>query len=217
MIGQVLVPLCVFFVCANGLSHHNCHNLTESTNPDWITNGGWIILFLTIILCFYGLATVCEDYYVPALKIMCLKYNIPDAVAGSTFMAAGASSPELFVSVSALFIEDSSIGLGTVVGSEIFNHLIISAASCLFAEGGRLNLDKRLLTKDCFFYMLSMILLIVATKPNPGKGFREAFNTDIWSDCLEVTPGKATMLVLIYVAYATTTIYFEQMCGYMGM
>lgn len=44
-------------------------------------------------------------------------------------MAAGASSPELFSSIVALFITHSSLGLGTIVGSEIFNQLIICAGA----------------------------------------------------------------------------------------
>jgi len=97
-------------VWVGALPHHDCKDVTADDTDEWIEKGGFIILFGTIILCFWGMAVVCEDYYVPALKILCLEYSISDAVAGSTFMAAGASSPELFVSLSALFIEDSSVG-----------------------------------------------------------------------------------------------------------
>jgi Ca2+/Na+ antiporter len=38
---------------------------------------------------FWGLALVCEEYFVPALNILCEEANIPDDVAGATFMAAG--------------------------------------------------------------------------------------------------------------------------------
>ena len=33
-----------------------------------------------------GMQVVCEDFFVPALNIMCEKLKIPDDVAGATFM-----------------------------------------------------------------------------------------------------------------------------------
>lgn len=59
------------------------------------------------------------------------RFNIPDDVAGATLMATGASAPELLASCMSLFVTHSSLGLGTIVGSEIFNHLIICAGSIL--------------------------------------------------------------------------------------
>ena len=59
--------------------------------------------------------------FVPALNVLAVEFNIPDDVAGATLMAAGASSPELFSSIVSLFITHSALGLGTIVGSEIFN------------------------------------------------------------------------------------------------
>ena len=52
-----------------------------------------------MLMTFVGLAVVCEEFFVPALNILCEKASLPDDVAGATFMAAGASSPELFASL----------------------------------------------------------------------------------------------------------------------
>ena len=91
-------------------------------------------LLLAMGASFWGLATVCENYFVPALNLLCDLWRIPDDVAGATLMAAGASSPELFTSLIALFVTRSEVGLGTVIGSEIFNHLGICAGSTLYAR-----------------------------------------------------------------------------------
>jgi len=66
---------------------------------------------------------------VPALNVISEYFKIPDDVAGATLMAAGASSPELLCTIISLFVTHSSLGLGTIVGSEIFNQLIICAGS----------------------------------------------------------------------------------------
>lgn len=72
--------------------------------------------------------------FVPALNVIATHFRIPDDVAGATMMAAGASSPELFASVVALFVTHSSLGIGTIVGSEIFNQLLICAGSVYSGE-----------------------------------------------------------------------------------
>ena len=74
---------------------------------------------------------VCEERFVPALAVICDVLKIPDDVAGATLMAAGACSPEVVASFIALFITHSALGVGSVVGSEIFNHLCICAGSVL--------------------------------------------------------------------------------------
>lgn len=55
--------------------------------------------------------------------------NLSDDVAGATFMAAGSSAPELFTSVMDTFIFTSNVGVGTIVGSAVFNILVIIAVS----------------------------------------------------------------------------------------
>lgn len=56
-------------------------------------------------------------------------------------MAAGSSAPELFVSLADnVFTKPHSVGIGAIVGSAIFNILIIIACTALLAgarRGGR--------------------------------------------------------------------------------
>ena len=47
-------------------------------------------------------------------------------------MAAGGSAPELFTSIIGVFISKSDVGIGTIVGSAVFNILFVIAA-CAFA------------------------------------------------------------------------------------
>ena len=100
------------------------------TAPIW----WWIVLILIASASFWCQATVTEERFVPALNVIAQEYNIPSDIAGATLMAAGASSPELFSSIVALFITHSSLGLGTIVGSEIFNQLIICAGAVFSCE-----------------------------------------------------------------------------------
>lgn len=58
-------------------------------------------------------------------------------VAGATFMAAATSAPELFVNVIGTFITEGDIGVGTIVGSAVFN--ILAVASCCGIGAGMVS------------------------------------------------------------------------------
>lgn len=94
----------------------------EEMETTWQSLALW---FFLATVSFWMQAIVTEDRFVPALSVISEMFNIPDDVAGATLMAAGASSPELFSSFVALFVTHSALGLGTIVGSEIFNQLTI--------------------------------------------------------------------------------------------
>lgn len=67
-------------------------------------------------------------------------------VVGATFMAAAASSPELFINSVGTFITKSDLGVGAIVGSAVFNILAVPACCGLFA-GQVTNLVEKFITK----------------------------------------------------------------------
>lgn len=84
-------------------------------------------------------------------------------VAGATFMAAATSAPELFVNVIGTFITEGDIGVGTIVGSAVFNILAV-AACCGIGAGMVVPLDWWPLTRDCVAYGLTVVLLIITIR-----------------------------------------------------
>ena len=74
---------------------------------------------------FVALAIVCDEFFVPALDVIIEVIGCSEDVAGATFMAAGGSAPELFTSVIGVFIAFSDVGIGTIVGSAVFNILFV--------------------------------------------------------------------------------------------
>lgn len=55
-------------------------------------------------------------------------------VTGATFMAVAGSSSELFINGVGTFITEGDIGVGTVVGSAVFNVLAVPACCGLLAN-----------------------------------------------------------------------------------
>lgn len=75
-------------------------------------------------------------------------------------MAMATSSPELCISCVSTFMNDGDIGIGAIVGSAIFNTLMATACCCFFARSV-LEVDFRLLSRDCILYALTIIGLII--------------------------------------------------------
>jgi K+-dependent Na+/Ca+ exchanger-like protein len=122
---------------------------------------GSVILYAVLILySFLGLAIVCDDWFVPALEKISEQLNLSADVAGATFLAAGSSAPELFTSMADTFGPGNNIGLGTIVGSAMFNILIIVAMAAA-ATTQVLDIDWRPVVRDCGFYSLSILELVV--------------------------------------------------------
>ena len=144
----------------------------------------WLVLGLYM---FYGLAHVCEEFLVPALNVLCERCDIPDDVAGATLMAAGCNAPELFASIMGVFIDHTTVGAGTVVGSAPFNLMCICGAASL-AVGGRLHLDGWLLLREISFLVAALFVLLTVLRDG------------------RVMWWEALILVILYVVYALVCV-----------
>ncbi|XP_059374619.1 sodium/potassium/calcium exchanger 2-like isoform X2 [Carassius carassius] len=122
--------------------------------------GAVVLHMFGMIYMFIALAIVCDEFFVPALTVITEKLKISDDVAGATFMAAGGSAPELFTSVIGVFISHSNVGIGTIVGSAVFNILFVIGMCAVFSKE-ILNLTWWPLFRDVFFYIVGLIMLII--------------------------------------------------------
>ncbi len=141
-----------------------------------------ILWILELLLAFYLLAQVVEVYFVETLEIISDRLKLSSDIAGATFMAVGSSAPELFVSILALFRvqEQQAMGAGTIVGSAIFNILVIIGASALVK---RAVLTWQPVIRDLIFYIVCILLLLFT--------FRDG----------TITLVDALMYVSLYVVY----------------
>ena len=93
-----------------------------------------------------------DEFFVPSLEILSDVLHLSPDVAGATFLAAGSSAPELFTSVADTFSAKegeggAGFGLGTIVGSAMFNILVIVAASAAVSPGN-VKVDPRPILRD---------------------------------------------------------------------
>lgn len=77
-------------------------------------------------------------------------------------MATATATPEFFTNVISTFVTESDVGLGTIIGSLMFNTLGVAAIASLAASKS-VQLDWWPMTRDCILYMINLIMLIVFT------------------------------------------------------
>jgi len=142
------------------------------------------MLMWGIFYMFWGLAIVCDDYFVTSLEDISEALSLTPDVAGATFMAAGSSAPELFTSIMGVFAVKNDVGIGTIVGSAVFNLCCIIGGTALFTPFV-LKLDWKPITRDSLFYALSIAGMIYVL--NDGQ----------------IVLVEAIMLMALYVVYVT--------------
>merc|ERR1711871_19411 len=178
----------------------------QSQDPNY---GLLVLQIFAIIYLFCGIAIVCDDFFTASLEKLSIRFQLSEDVAGATFMAAGSSAPELFTSLMASLgaagvscDNRGAVGVGTIVGSAIFNILIIIGATALLA-GQVLQLGWKPLVRDTCFYAGSIILLFLTLLEQDSAGQGNAL-VERW---------EGLVLVSGYVAYIIFMKFNARICG----
>lgn len=86
--------------------------------------------------------------------------RVPAAVIGLTVVAFGTSAPELAVSVTAALAGSNGIALGNVIGSNMFNLLMVTGLSSMAAA---MPVDPGLMNWDFFFSIAVSVVMLAMT------------------------------------------------------
>lgn len=87
----------------------------------------YLLLIAGFILLIKG-----ADYFVEGSASVARRFRIPTLIIGMTIVAMGTSAPELAVSTAASLKGNNSIAISNVVGSNIFNLMVVCGACALF-------------------------------------------------------------------------------------
>lgn len=104
-----------------------------------------IVLNVVLLLVGFVLLIKGADFFVDGAASLARKLKIPSLVVGLTIVALGTSSPELAVSISASLSGANSMAVSNVVGSNIFNLLVVIGMCALIAPVG---VTKDILKRD---------------------------------------------------------------------
>lgn len=96
---------------------------------------GAIMIFIQIIILIIGFAALVKgaDIFVDGSAALARRFKVSSLIIGLTIVAFGTSAPELAVSTTAALKQSNDLALSNVVGSNIFNLLVVLGSCAVFA------------------------------------------------------------------------------------
>jgi cation:H+ antiporter len=111
-----------------------------------------LFLVLGFILLIKG-----ADFFVEGSSSVAKKLQIPSIIIGMTIVAMGTSLPECAVSVTASLSNNNELAISNVLGSNMFNLLVVCGACALFVP---LKVQKNTLKREFPFSVLCTVVLM---------------------------------------------------------
>lgn len=118
----------------------------------------FIMLVFGFVLLVWG-----ADKFVAGASALARRLGVSPLLVGLTIVAFGTSAPELAVSLTAALQGANEIAVGNVVGSNIFNLLVVAGLSAVVCP---LVMDRTLLRRDWPISVGAAILLLVYILPD---------------------------------------------------
>lgn len=143
-------------------------------------------LFVVAISCLGGLAflIVAGNLIVTGAREIAVSFGVSEFVVGATIVAIGTSVPELATAVISKLRGHDGVGLGTILGSNIFNGIFIVAVAAVIHP---IFVPLRDVAATLVFGVLAVILVFP-----PRNGFIER--------------RRGVLLLILYAAYVLTVL-----------
>lgn len=151
-------------------------------------------MFVEILLLIIGLILLVKgaDFFVEGSSSIAKTLKIPPLIIGLTLVSIGTSLPELSVSITSSINGLNDMSFGNVIGSNIFNTLIVIGCSALILP---LAIHKNIFRFDLPISFLIYILLIL-------------FSFVI--SPYEISLVESIILIIIFITYIVTLIIREK-------
>ena len=119
-------------------------------------------IILSVVGFIAGIAIILygANSLVRGASALARKFKISELIIGLTIVALGTSLPELVISVGSAIKGSSGLALGNVIGSNIFNTMLILGVTALITP---IRFNGRMLSRELPFNLLaSLVLILVA-------------------------------------------------------
>lgn len=132
---------------------------SENSNVEVKTKTSFLILL--IILSLFGLAFGANIFVDGAIELA-HKLKISEKIIALTMVAVGTSLPEFITSVIATFKKENEIVIGNIIGSNIFNIIIILGITAMVKK---LDFNLSVYFNDIIWMLIFTLLVLVAFLP----------------------------------------------------
>lgn len=127
-------------------------------------------MFLDVVYLVIGLLLILwgANALTDGASAIAKKWGVSDLIIGLTIVAFGTSAPELAISIISAINGNSGLAIGNVVGSNIFNVLVIIGVTAMFSP---IRIEKNIMTNEIPFVILSaIVLLAIGNSPYLNNG-----------------------------------------------
>ncbi|MBR5844172.1 MAG: calcium/sodium antiporter [Bacteroidaceae bacterium] len=116
---------------------------------------------MTIVLMIVGLALLLigANYLTEGASAIAKRFGISEFVIGLTIVAVGTSAPEFVVSLISTFNGSTDVAIGNILGSNIFNALMILGVTALIRP---IRIEHNTLSRDIPFGLLAAVVLAIS-------------------------------------------------------
>ena len=158
--GLILIALFILFMIYSFKSSASGDQNEESAESE----NGKVNIVKSVLLIVCGLVGLVLGgrLFVNSGSDIARGFGVSDAFIGITVMAVGTSLPELAASVNAAIKKKGQMALGNVIGSNIFNILLILGTSSIIRPlplGGITMIDMGMMILTTVMIMLSALLI----------------------------------------------------------
>lgn len=119
-------------------------------------------MILSIVYFVAGIVLVIlgADWLTNGASALARRLKMSELMIGLTIVALGTSLPELVISVSSALGGSSGISLGNVLGSNIFNGMLILGITALISP---ITFDGKMLSRELPFNLLASVVVILVS------------------------------------------------------
>ena len=123
----------------------------------FINNAPFALVLVCLIIGFVLLIKG-ADFFVEGSSSVAKRLHVPSIIIGLTIVAMGTSLPETAVSVSASITGNNELAVSNVVGSNIFNLMVVIGVCAMIAT---VNVAKETIKRDIPFSLICAGLLLI--------------------------------------------------------
>ena len=152
----------------------------------------YVLLVVGFILLIKG-----ADYFVEGSSNLAKYLKVPSFIIGLTIVSVGTSAPETVVSTIASIKNANDMAISNVIGSNMFNLLIVLGMTSLIKP---LTFNKELKTRDFVVMIISSIILLIFMCDK----YLNLFSLNV------ITRGESLILLLIFSMYIYVILLYSK-------
>jgi len=160
-------------------------------------------ILLNVVLLLVGFVALIKgaDFFVEGSAAVAKKLHVPGVIIGLTIVAMGTSAPELAVSISAGLTGSNEIAISNVIGSNIFNLIVVLGVCAVMAP---VAVDKSIMKRDFPFSIAITLLLALFISDMILTG--KSVITDTQARAGGISRWEALIFIILFAVYILITV-----------